>query len=257
MFGVRRLPTTWMRGISGAPRWDIPKNGWGKETANGWRSIGLDKLVFEVDQFNSSIYEGEAEIHVEMSVHANNGETGFKVLTQYSITGIGEIEISTFVSPRGKMSRWLPKVGLQLELPIEFQHVEWFGRGPFETYPDRKTGAKVGRYNTTVEKDFVPYIIPQDYGNKADVHWISVTDDTGDGMLIDGGQTFNTSVQKYTTENMDRAYYPFQLKDEKVITLNLDHQVSGVGGTANSILKPYRVLPNEYTFTFTICPLRD
>lgn len=229
----------------------------GNETANGWRSIGLDKLKHEVDQFNFSSQEGEAKISVEMSVHANNSETGFKVITHYTVTRIGEIEISTFVSPRGKMSRWLPKVGLQLELPKQFQHVEWFGRGPFETYPDRKTGAKVGRYKTTVEKDFVPYIIPQDYGNKTDVHWISVTDDTGYGMLIDGAKTFNSSVQKYTTENMDRAHYPFQLIDEKVVTLNLDHQVSGVGGTANSILNPYRVLPNEYTFSFTIHPIRD
>jgi beta-galactosidase len=139
-------------------------------------------------------------------------------------------------------------------LPEEFQHIEWFGRGPFETYPDRKTGAKVGRYRTTVEADFVPYIIPQDYGNKTDVYWFSITDDSGTGLTIRSDETYNASAQKYTTENLDRAHYPFQLKEERVVTLNLDHRVSGVGGTANSVLSPYQVLPGEYKFTFTLSP---
>ena len=54
------------------------------------------------------------------------------------------------------MTKWIPKLGLQLELAEEFQHMEWFGRGPFENYPDRKTGARVGRYRTTVKDDYLP-----------------------------------------------------------------------------------------------------
>ncbi len=229
----------------------------GKETANGWRSIGLDKLVHSVDDFTAAIRDGKAEVRAEISVHSSNYEAGFKVHYQYSINGTGAIEISTRVSPRGYMTRWIPKVGLQMELPKRYQQIEWFGRGPFETYPDRKTGAKVGRYSTTVEADFVPYIIPQDYGNKTDVYWFSIKDDSGSGLYIDGDMTFNVSAQKYTTETLDRAHYPFQLKEENVVILNLDHKVSGVGGTANSILNPYQVLPNEYAFTFTINPVRD
>ncbi|MEN8228200.1 MAG: glycoside hydrolase family 2 TIM barrel-domain containing protein [Bacteroidota bacterium] len=229
----------------------------GKETANGWRSTGLDRLVHTVDHFKAAIKDGKAEVWVETSVHAMNYTTGFKVHYHYTINGDGELGIHTSVSPRGNMTRWIPKVGLQMHLPQHYQQIEWFGRGPFETYPDRKTGAKIGRYQTTVDADFVPYIIPQDYGNKTDVTWISITDDSGAGLTINGDMTFNTSAQKYTTDNLDRAHYPFQLKEENVVTLNLDHQVSGVGGTANSLLNPYQVLPNEYAFTFTLRPIRD
>ena len=114
----------------------------------------------------------------------------------------------------------------------------------------------MGKYSTTVEADFVPYIIPQDYGNKTDVYWFSLTDESGTGLYINGDATFNASAQKYSTENLDRAHYPFQLKEEKVVTLNLDHQVSGVGGTANSVLNPYQVHPGEFEFTFTLRPVR-
>ena len=228
----------------------------GKETANGWRSTGLDRLVHDVEHFKSVIHGDRAEVWVETTLHAMNSTTGFKVHYYYTIKGDGEIEIITNVSPRGNMTRWIPKVGLQMELPKQFQHMEWFGRGPFETYPDRKTGAKVGKYSTTVEADFVPYIIPQDYGNKTDVYWFSLTDESGTGLYINGDATFNASAQKYSTENLDRAHYPFQLKEEKVVTLNLDHQVSGVGGTANSVLNPYQVHPGEYEFTFILRPVR-
>ena len=231
-------------------------DGMGKEAANGWRSIGLDQLKQEVDQFESEIGDDQAEVWVEASVHARNHTTGFKVYYQYTIRGNGQLEIATRVSPRGNMTRWIPRVGLQMELPRQFQRMEWFGRGPFENYPDRKTGAKFGRYNTTADADYVPYIIPQDYGNRSDVHWIRVTDDSGTGLLITGEETFNTSLQKYSTEKLDRAHYPFQLSREYVVTLNLDHRVTGVGGTALSVLNPYQVLPGAYDFTFKIQPIK-
>ena len=76
------------------------------------------------------------------SVSSNNYTTGFDVSYTYSIRGNGEIGISVKSAPRGKMTQWLPKVGLQLQLPESFQQMSWYGRGPFETYPDRKSGAK-------------------------------------------------------------------------------------------------------------------
>ncbi len=231
--------------------------GMGRETANGWRSIGLDRLEQVVDHFDCSADVQVVRIHVEASLHAMNHTTGFKIFYNYTIYGNGKIKVDTRVSSRGNMTKWIPKVGLQMELPGEFQQMEWFGRGPFETYPDRKTGAKTGIYSTTVEEAYVPYIIPQDYGNRTDVHWFKLTDKEGTGLQISAPGTFQASAQKYTTENMDRAHYPFQLKDEEVVTLNLDHRVTGVGGTANSVLNPYRVAPGEFEFSFTIKPLNN
>jgi len=229
--------------------------GMGRETANGWRSIGLDHLEQEVDQFRSEVENGVVRIHVEASLHAMNYTTGFKVFYDYTIKGDGKMEITSRVSARGNMTKWIPKVGLQMELSKDLQQMEWFGRGPFENYPDRKTGAKMGIYQTSVEEDYVPYIIPQDYGNRCDVHWFRLSNNEGIGLQVDSDEVFNVSAQKYTTENLDRAHYPFLLKEEEVVTLNLDHQVSGVGGTANSVLNPYRVAPGEFEFTFSIKPL--
>jgi beta-galactosidase len=230
--------------------------GMGKESANGWRSIGLDQLVQDVDQFHTEIQSQRADIWIEASLHAMNFTTGFKVHYHYTISGSGEIKISTRVSPRGNMTKWIPKLGLQMELSEDMQQVDWLGRGPFENYPDRKTGARVGRYSTTVEENYVPYIIPQDYGNRTDTYWCQLTDSSGKGLLISSDELFNFSAQKYSTENLDRAHYPFQLKEEPGVTLNMDHRVTGVGGTALSVLNPYRVLPGDYEFSFYIKPVK-
>jgi beta-galactosidase len=227
----------------------------GKETANGWRSIGLDRLVQELDRLTRTESDGMVTVTVEASLHASNHTTGFKVHYIYTIYGDGQLSLTTRAIPSGYLTRWIPKMGLKMELPDSFCNLEWLGRGPFETYPDRKTGAKIGHYRTTADEDFVPYIIPQEYGNKTDVSWLKVTDEEGTGIFVSGEVPFNASLQKYTTGHLDRCHYPFQLKDEGVVTLNIDHRVSGVGCTAMSVLNPYQVTPEETTFTFNIKPV--
>ena len=258
-FNVWRAPLANDQDAWGIHRTDIGQTGegMGREIANGWRNIGLDRLVHDLDSFRlNDPGEGRVEIFAEVTVHANNYTTGFKVRYQYTFLGNGQVIITTGVLPQGRMTHWLPRVGLQLELPGKFRNMEWFGRGPFETYPDRKTGARIGIYRRTVEEDYVPYIIPQDYGNKTDVRWISLTDGSGKGLLVSGEEVFNTSAHKYSTDNLTRAFYTFQLKEEDGVVLNLDHRVSGVGGTAIMLLNQYRVLPVESNFTFHLKPVR-
>ncbi|HDS08344.1 MAG TPA: hypothetical protein ENO05_12045 [Bacteroides sp.] len=82
------------------------------------------------------------------------------------------------------------------------------------------------------------------------MHWISLKDGSGRGLLVRGDVPFNASARKYSTDNLTRAFYPFQLQEEKGVILNLDHRVSGVGGTAITLLNQYRVLPTPASFTF-------
>ncbi len=229
-------------------------DGMGHNMSNGWYSLGLNNLEHKVAAIEIIKDKANAGLKIVTLATGNNHATGFLNEFNYSIAKDGEITLRTKSSPAGEFTHWIPKIGLQLLLPDTFQNIKWYGRGPYETYPDRKTGAKFGSYQTTVKNDEVPYIIPQDYANKTDVYWTSISDNSGSGLLIKGNQTFNTSAQMYDTDNMTRAHYRGQLKEVDYTILNLDHKVSGVGGTAISILNKYRVLPMEYDFTFYIKP---
>lgn len=233
------------------------QEGMGKNMANGWYALGLHNLEHEVESVEVVNTDTSVAVKIVTLATSNNAATGFLNEFHYSIDKEGGISLKTKSTPNGEFTLWLPKVGLQLQLPATFQDMKWYGRGPYETYPDRKTGAKFGSYQTTVKEDYVPYIIPQDYGNKTDVYWTSISDNKGFGLLIKGDQTFNTSAQMYDTDNMTRAYYRNQLKDVDYVTLNLDHKINGVGGTAITVLNKYRVLPQEYEFTFFIKPFKN
>jgi beta-galactosidase len=161
------------------------------------------------------------------------------------------------VTPVGKMPEWLPRIGIQMVLDPSFDQVKWYGRGPFETYPDRKTGAKVGVYSGLVKDMYEPYLIPQENSNKTDVRWEVLQNGNGLGLKISSSEPFNFSALNVESDNLSRAWYPFQLKPFDGITLNVDYALSGVGCTAISTLNKYRVMPAERKFKLVFEPYKN
>lgn len=233
------------------PRATTP--GLGRSQDNHWRTFGIDKLTYRVDNISIARQDEQAvKIEVTESAYTSAKAGGFQNNYTYVIKANGEMKITGTSGAQGDMPQWLPRVGLQWQLPTSMQHIEWYGRGPFENYPDRKTGAKIGIYQSTVAQEYVPYLIPQDHGNKSDVRWVKMTDKNGNGVLIEGTCEFNFSAHPYSTDNLERAMYPFQLKPDDVIYLNTDPAVTGVGDTSKSTLVKYRVQPGIYNFEFKL-----
>jgi beta-galactosidase len=134
--------------------------------------------------------------------------------------------------------------------------VEWYGRGPQENYPDRKSGYRIGIYRSTVEEMYEPYLIPQDNGLRTDNRWVRMTDDAGKGLEFSMDERFNFNASPYSTENLTRALYNYQLQKSNGITLNLDYNTTGVGGTARVVMNAYRAYPHLYSRRITVRPLR-
>ena len=172
----------------------------------------------------------------------------------YRILGSGDVLLHQAVAPQGEMPEWLPRAGLELVLAPHLDAIAWYGRGPHETYPDRKTGARMGVYTSTVAEEYQPYLVPQDYGNKSDVRWVTLTGPDGIGLFAAADVPLEVSARQFSTDNLSRAAYPFQLVPQDGVTLNLDHRVSGVGGTAISVLPGYRVAPDPWEYTTRLRP---
>jgi beta-galactosidase len=238
------------------------REGMGNDIANGWRAVGLNRLEHTVESFVAWL-EDDHQVVVEIAAHAaatglgpGSFATGFDLSYVYRVLASGDILLDHTITPSGNQPDWLPKVGLQLVLGEEFDKLMWSGRGPFETYPDRKTGARVGVFESTVEEQYVPYLVPQDYGNESDVRWVSLANAEGVGLFAAGEQLLNVSAQHFGTDNLSRAWYPFQLVSQHGVTLNLDHRMSGVGGTAVSVLTAYRTYPERYKYSVRLRPYR-
>ncbi len=241
--------TNWQSGLSRQP-------GWGLGQSNTWFAHGLDQMKTRADQMNWVKTSGEVRLTIES--HTSNADlsTSFENRMVYSIDGSGKMTLDHTVTPCGKMPEWLPRVGVQMVLNQSFDQLKWYGRGPFETYPDRKTGAKVGVYAGTVAEQYVPYLIPQENSNKTDVRWAVLQNAQGLGIRISSSENFCFSALNVQTDNLSRALYPFQMKPFDGITLNLDYALSGVGCNAISVLNKYRVMPSERQFQLVFEPYK-
>lgn len=228
--------------------------GLGRSIENQLRTLGLESPDHSIYSVTTGITsDNKARLKLIIFTSTEKFSSGFEEHRIYEFSPEGTIELTHKIIPHGNMPLLLPKAGLRFLLPKEFNQVKWYGRGPFETYPDRKTGAKVGIWQSTAEEEYVPYLIPQDHGNKTDVRWLSISNTAGQGFRVEAsGELLNFSLHKYDTDNLTRAMYPFQLSKPEHLTLNVDYEVTGVGETARRQLAKYRVMPSikEYKLSF-------
>ncbi len=152
----------------------------------------------------------------------------------WTITGGGDIMVSTNWYPSANPTPEFPRFGMQTTLRAGFEQLAWLGKGPQETYWDRQD-ARVGLYRGTVKEQFFPYIKPQETGNKEGVRWIALTDIHGRGLLAIGDPLLSANALHATTDDLFCAstkdnFYPYQLPERKTVTLNLDLKQRGLGG---------------------------
>ena len=236
------------------------RDGMGAGVANGWKALGLDRLEQHIDAVEVQRHS-PAEILIRIrgyalssAVPSTEFASGFALTYEYRFLGSGDLLLSLAGMPQGVMPEWLPRIGMEMMLSPELETVSWYGRGPQETYPDRRTGARFGVYSSTVKKAYESYLIPQEYGNRSDTRWISLQGESGIGLFASGDTDLEASARHFSTENLSRAIYTPQLTPQDGITLNLDHRMSGVGGTAVSVLSQYQVRPEPWKYTVRLRP---
>ena len=182
--------------------------------------------------------------------------SGFEESYRWIVAGDGTLTLHHKVNPQGSMPAWLPRMGLTLMLDKSLDQVEWHGRGPQASYPDRKSGYRLGIWQTDVASMYEPYLMPQDYGLRTDTRWVRMTDASGCGLEFSMDQPFAFNAYDCTTDNLTKAVYQFDLQRGGDITLNLDYATSGVGDTARGILGAYRAYPTVYERTIRIRPVK-
>ncbi len=230
---------------------------YGRFAATEWYASGLNDLKSQKESFICKVIDDQnVEISINSIATLGTYRGAFLNRYKYIISGTGEMTVRHSVIPNGDMPSWLPRMGVDWILNNSLQNVEWYGRGPQENYPDRKSGYKTGIYKSSVSEMYEPYLIPQDHGLRTDSRWVRITDNNGTGLEFRGSSLFNFNIYPYSTENLTKALYTYQLKKSDGITFNLDYATSGVGCTAVSVFPEYQVMPQRYDFVIYIRPVR-
>lgn len=242
-------------------------NGMPRNHINWKKATLAPKLV---DCTAVKISDSQAEVKVTWKLEEVN--THFH--TTYTIFGNGIVEIDNHLEASSTEKTDIPRVGMNFALPGNFQHLTYFGRGPWENYSDRNVSSFVGLYEGNASEQYVPYVRPQENGSKTEVRWAALTDSDGNGLLTIGKtprQGFTMTAMPYLTEDFDARvgtdYGPIE-KEQKhytdvvkrdLVRMNVDFGQRGVGGVDSWYSKPlekYRLKPDvSYEWKLILVPL--
>ncbi len=227
-----------------------------QKSSNVWRKAGDNKDVKNVEI-------EQTETYVKMKVDFELKDVSSPYTLVYTVTPDGKVQIDASWEAGKDNLPELPRFGMGMVLSQAYDNFTWYGRGPWENYQDRNTASLLGIHSGSVSDQYFPYIRPQENGNKTGVRWLTLTDDEGFGLKVEGLQPLSVTAlhnpvvdfdpgeekkQRHTTD-----IYP---KDE--VYLYVDLLQRGVGGHTSWGARPldqYRLLEDEYSYSYILSPV--
>lgn len=233
-----------------------------KERTQSWDNMGLRNLVLTPGTW--TVTESDAKNVVDLTI--NNyykaaDPYAFSVGMAFKVTDAGTVFVNTVVEPSVKKSV-LPKVGFVTETPTGYENVMWFGRGPWESYADRKEACFEGVYTGTVNEQWTGYVLPQENGNKEDVRWMSLTNDEGTGVLFIAPDKMAASVAHWRPQdlyvdrnNRKKHTYEVDFTGRTVVCIDAHNRALGNASCGPDVMEQYELKAEKTLFGFIIMPL--
>jgi beta-galactosidase len=238
------------------------------ERSRIWREAGKNRKIRNVKVIRSNHNLGEIIFYFDLVNPADEKIASYQ--SNYKVFGSGDIIVrNNFEMARENLPE-IVRMGMNLIMPRKFDQMAWSGRGPHENYQDRKTSAFVGLYEGSVSDQYYPYIRPQENGNKTDVRWLAIRDQSGNGLFFQGMPLLEVSAHHNIMEDFEsdertdgryvdgvrvKNRHTTDVKPRDLTSVNIDYKQMGVGGD-NSwgawTHDKYRLTEKEYSYSFRI-----
>lgn len=187
-------------------------------------------------------------------------DADFRFVTNqvFTVYPDGSIEVQASIGSNDDFVN-LPQLGYLVTMPKTYFRFTYYGRGKQDNYPDRKSGAFLGIYESDVLKEVVNFPKPQDMGHHQDSRWAALTNMRGAGAIFVGTQPMDVAALPYTAQEMTLAGHPFELPDPSASYLQLNIATTGVGGNScgPTPLQRDRVMATQHRFGFIIRPAQS
>ena len=231
-----------------------------------WRKAGDNRKVTEVTI--NKIGKNKVKVNFKFNLMDEKNEVIAKYNSVYTVYGSGDVVVTNHFNKANDKLPNIVRMGMNLVMPRKFDQMSWLGRGPQETYWDRKTGAFVGLYSGSVADQYWAYLRPQENGNKTDVRWMTITDKAGNGLLFTGMPLLEVSAHHNIMEDFESAgrtdgrqrpgkkvvnRHTTDVKPRDLTSVNIDYKQMGVGGDNSwgaRTHKEYLLSAKEYSYSF-------
>jgi beta-galactosidase len=231
-----------------------------------WRKAGETRKVTSTKV--SKIGNNKVSVEFDFDLINDENETIAKYKSDYMVYGSGDVLVNNHFKMTKDDLPEIVRMGMNLIMPRNFDQMSWLGRGPQESYQDRKTAAFVGLYSGSVADQYWAYLRPQENGNKTDVRWATITDATGNGLFFSGMPLLEVSAHHNIMEDFESQErtdgrqregdlvvnrHTSDVKPRDLTSVNIDYKQMGVGGDDSWGARThpqYRLMEKEYSYSF-------
>ena len=232
--------------------------GFGNWIAKDWKNQGLDQLRDSVITPLTIVRQADGSLkgHCVMDYKALNGS----IRTDYNVVLLpdGTVDFEASYAPHGQLPP-LPCMGNTFVLPKDYQQLEYYGRGPWDNYPDRKVSCSIGKYVSKVSQQYFHYPRPQYSGNHEEVAYLDLRDGRRQGWRIQCVEKpFSFTAIPYSTAQLYAAAHDVELKEEDNVFLSIDCAVMGLGNSScgPGVLTKYAIPQEPHTLHVRFFPVK-
>jgi Beta-galactosidase/beta-glucuronidase len=175
--------------------------GFGNWLAKDWEQHGLSTPQHALRSFAHHL-RADGALVVEAVTENKYNRGSVVTATVYTVTAQGQLDVKATFTPEGELPE-LPRLGVSMAITAGYENFAWYGRGPLDSYPDRKTAETIGLWNGKVAAQYTPYPRPQESGNKEEVRYLRLTDAKGQGIQVEAvGKLFAASALHFTAQDL-------------------------------------------------------
>ncbi len=209
-----------------------------------WQGENLDRMFSKV--YNCCIENGKIVVSGALAGVSRAPFARYSLTV--SIFENGKIDFNLNTKIRDGVI-WLPRFGFDFILPQSANNFSYYGYGPYESYCDLHNGSKVSLYESNTEKEYMPYVRPQEHGNHYGTKMLKIGN-----MAIKSNDGFEFSVSDYSTNALYKAEHTDELQKDGFVHLRVDYKVSGIGSNSCGpyLDEKYRLKEKEIDFAFSI-----
>ena len=159
-----------------------------------------------------------------------------------------------------KENAFLPRFGVKFKMPAGCEQLAYFGRGPVESYVDKKHASRVGLFKTTVTEHFEHYVRPQENMAHIQTRWVEVSTAAGQGLLATNTEeckSFSFNCSHFTARQLTATEHDYELVPLEETVVHIDYRHSGIGSNScgPELLPKWRLNDREFRFSFRLLPV--
>ena len=238
----------------------LPTDNDGRQ-CESWDNMGLNSLSVRATSSSYTPSEDGKSVNVAFNTrYVGKNGTRFDVQYNFVVCANGVVMVNTFTQP-SSTGAILPKMGFRCEMPAAMEQLTWFGRGPWDSYRDRKEACLPNIYHSTVSDQREDYIKPQEHGTKQEVRWIALSNSEGTGLAFVAPDQMAASavhfrVEDNYTDRNNRAKHTYQFKPCATTVVSIDAATRGLGNAScgPDVRDKYELKSANTAFRFMLMP---